>query len=203
MRRIGITNPIAIALVGILITCVLAFVGCSPFDGYIALDAGSGLLQPTFRMYADQYFQERVGRITSITVSKSEHFSGEQKLKELELRWDDSQTVWDLEYKYTDSLMKALLKRLLGLSQPVSRLTYGEVTQGYEEKVKAKPLEPGQSYFVEIWGHGRGIAAFHGTLEFTIRLDDTGRPDRLEYRLPDDIFERTRDALKLNPETRE
>lgn len=201
MRRIGITNPIAIALVGILITCVLAFVGCSPFDGYIALDAGSGLLQPTFRMYADPYFQERVGRITSIRVSKRLRASEDQK--QWKPPWDDSQTVWDLEYKYTDSLMKALLKRLLGLSQPVPRLTYGEVTPGYEEKVKAEPLEPGPSYFVEIWGYGRGIAAFHGTLEFIIRLDDTGRPDRLEYSLPDDIFERTRDDLKLNQGVRE
>lgn len=201
MRRIGITNPIAIALVSIVISCVLVFVGCSPFDGYIALDAGSGLLQPTFRMYADQYFQERVGRITSITVSKRLRASEDQK--QWKPPWNDSQTVWDLEYKYTDSLMKALLKRLLGLSQPISRLTYGEVTHGYEEKVKAEPLEPGQSYFVEIWGYGRGIAAFHGTLEFTIRLDDTGRPNRLEYRLPDDIFERTRDDLKFNQGVRE
>ena len=201
-------NPIAITFVSILITCVLAFVGCSPFDGYIALDAGSGLLQPTFRMYADPYFQERVGRITSIRVSRRIRTSEEQKRwefdsRELDLPWDDSQTVWDLEYKPSDSLMNALLKRLLSLSQPRPRLVYGEVPSGYEEKVQALPLEPEQSYSVQIWGYGRGIATFHGTLEFIIRLDDTGRPDRLEYSLPDDIFERTRDDLKLNQGVRE
>ena len=207
MRKIGITNSIAIALVSIVISCVLIFVSCSPFYAYIALDADSGLLQPTFRMYEDQYFQKRVGRITSIRVSKRLRAFEEQKRwefdsRDLDLPWDDSQTVWDLEYKSSDSFMNALLKRLLRLSQPVARLTYGEIPRGYEAEVEALPLEPGQSYFVDIWGF-RGMATFHGTLEFTIRLDDTGRPERLEYRSPDDIFERTRDDLKLNQGGRE
>ena len=200
MRNLKITNPIFIAPVSILITCVLVFVGCSPFGGYIAFDAGSGLLQPTFRMYADQYFQERVGRITSITVSKQLDFSEEQKHSELDSLWNDSQTVWDLDYKPADKFIGLL--RVWLIEPPLPRLTYGKVPPSYEEKVEALPLEPGQSYSVEIWGL-RGIATFHGTLEFVIRLDDTGRPDRIEYSSPDDIFEWTRDALKLNPVTRE
>ena len=200
MRSLKITNPIFITPVSIPIICALVFIGCTPFGGYVALDAESGLLQPTFRMYADQHFQERVGRITSITVSKSGFFSEEQKHSELDSPWDGSQTVWDLDYKPADKFIGLL--RVWFIEPPLSRLTYGKVPPSYEEKVEALPLEPGQSYFVDIWGL-RGIATFHGTLEFSICLDDTGRPDRIEYSSPDDIFEWTRDALRLNPRTRE
>ncbi len=200
MRRIVLTNPTVIALVSIFIGYFLVCVGCTPFGGYVALDAESGLLQPTFRMYADQHFQERVGRITSITVSKSGFFSEEQKHSELDSPWDGSQTVWDLDYKPADKFIG--LFRVWFIEPPLPHLTYGKVPPSYEEKVEALPLEPGQSYFVDIWGL-RGIATFHGTLEFSIRLDDTGRPDRIEYSSPDDIFEWTRDALGLNPEARE
>ena len=195
MRRIGITNPIFITPVSTFISCILVFVGCSPFGGYIALDAGSGLLQPTFRMYRDPYFQESVGRIGSITVSK--RLRSFEEPEQWPPSWDDSQTVWALEYKPSDSLPDELLRRLLRLSRPVSRLTYGKVPPSYTETVKAVPLETGQSYFVEIWAYA-GLAAFHGTLEFTIHSNDIGIPIRLEYSLPDDIFERTRDDLRLD-----
>lgn len=186
-----------IPIFSIFMSCILVSVGCSPFDGYIALDLGPGLMQPTFRMYGDPYFQERVGRILGITVSKRLRSSEEQKRWELDSPWNNSQTVWDLDYKPADGLMDGLLRRLLRSSRPVPRLTYGEVPPGYEEKVKAEPLEPDQPYFIEIFGY-RGMAAFHGTLEFIIRLDGTGIPNRLEYRLPDDIFENARRSLKLN-----
>lgn len=121
-----------IVVVSLLLSCSLVFGGCTPFGGYVALDAESGLLQPTFRMYADQHFQERVGRITSITVSKSDLFSEEQKHSELDSPWDGSQTVWDLDYKPADKLIGLL--RVWFIEPPPPRLTYGKVPPSYEEK---------------------------------------------------------------------
>ena len=90
----------AIALVSLLISCFFG-IGCSPSLGYTTVDPRSALMQPTFNVYWDQYFQQR-SNIRSLTVFKSLRASGEKKRLEfdsLPLVWEGSQTVWQLEYK--------------------------------------------------------------------------------------------------------
>ena len=84
---------------------------------------------------------------------------------------------------------------------PVSCLTYGEVPPGYEEEAKARPLEPEQLYTLQIEGYDGSLS---NDLDFIIRLDETGSPDRLEYLLrrflfrDSFLFRNTRDSLKLD-----
>ena len=49
---------IAIAILSILISCLWVSVGCTPLPGYIAIDSQSELMQPTFSLYNDPYFQK-------------------------------------------------------------------------------------------------------------------------------------------------
>ncbi len=162
-QRIGRT----LASASLLISCVWVCPGCTPPLGYVTIDWGSVVMQPTFCMYRDPYFQERLS-IGSIEVQKARGFSGEKK------GWKDSQTVWQLKYKSSDNFITKLLM------SPVSCLTYGEVPPGYQEEVRAVPLQPEQLYVV-------GLDGYDGTdadgLYFIIRLDASGTPDRLEYRL--------------------
>ena len=186
--RIGIT----IALVSFLIPCILVSIGCQPPPyASFTLDWEASVIQPTFCMYQDPCFQERLG-IGGIIVWKVPRSFDQKKqwkidtpweigaiawgagLKADEL-WEGSQTVWDLEYKVSDNFMKQLLG---GRPSAVSRLTYGEVPPGYEEKVKALPLEPEEFYSVWIRGDGGELSK---NTYFIIRLDTTGTPDRLEY----------------------
>lgn len=178
-----------IARIGILISC-LVFAGCTPLPGYITIDSQSALMKPTFRMCKDPYFQERlhIGRITVEKVNRSYKEKGRWELDAVQ---NNGQTVWELELKYrnADNFFIGLFQWLL--EPPVLCLTYGEVPPGYKEKVKALPLEPEQLYILSV------DAAYSprrtAPLRFIIRLNGTGDPDRLEYRLRvpyigDDIF---------------
>ena len=62
-NRIDIT----IAVVSGLLSCVWGFLGCQLPLGYVTIDWGSSVVQPTFCMYRDPYFQEplSVGSIDS------------------------------------------------------------------------------------------------------------------------------------------
>ena len=91
--RIGIA---IIALIGILISYFFA-VGCSPLPGYITIDSRSALMQPTFSMYDDPYFQKRL-QIKSITVKKALRSPEDKQRWELDASWNEGQTVWHLEY---------------------------------------------------------------------------------------------------------
>ena len=162
-KRIGS----AVAVVSVLLSCVWVFVGCPLPFGYVNIDWGSSVMQPTFCMYRDPYFQEPLS-IGSITVRKKLSTSDKKK------RWKDFQTVWQLKYKSSDNFMRRLL------TSPVSCLTYGEVPPGYQEEVKAVPLEPEQLYIVGLDGYDATDA---DGLYFIIRLDESGTPERLEYRL--------------------
>ena len=171
----------AIALVSLLISCRFG-IGYSPSLGYTTVDLRSELMQPTFNVYQDRYFQQR-SNTRSLSVFKSLRASGEKKRLEfdrLSLVWEDSQTVWQLEYK--SSVVSTCLYHLLGWrsTTPVFSLTYGEVPPGYEEKVKAVPLEPEEFYTVRISGNR--------ALYFIIRLNDTGISERLEYMVRDPLF---------------
>ena len=194
--RIGIA---IIALIGILISCFFV-AGCVPPPGYITIDSQSALMEPTVCMYDDPYFQKR-SHIGRITIEKVDRFSKEKGRWELDAVQNKGQTVWELELKYRDAD-----NFFIGLFQwlsapPVSSLTYGEVPRGYEEKVKALPLEPEQLYILSV------DAAYSprqtAPLRFIIRLNGAGVPDRLECRLGvpyigDDIFYPTRSHLKLD-----
>ena len=189
INRIGI----AIAFVSILISC-LVFVGCTPLPGYIVVDSGSALMNPTFHISGDQYFQERL-RIGRIKVEKVLHSSEEKKRWELDSLQNDTQTVWELALTFSDT--DSIIVGLGGwLTTPiVSSLTYGKVPWGYEEKVKALPLEAEQLYIVEM------DASVHRNiipLKFIIRSAGTSTPERLEYRLSDNILLHTRDSLSLD-----
>ncbi len=196
-NRIGIA---IIALVGILISCLVS-IGCTPLPGYIAIDSGSKLMNPTFCLYGDQYFQKRL-QIGGIKVEKVLCSSEHKKRSELDLPLqEDRQTVWELRSTFpdTDRIIVALWGWLT--TPTVSSLTYGKVPRGYAEKVKALPLEPEQLYIVEMDAYvHRGISP----LKFIIRLSETDIPDRLEYRwgIPfymwDDIFDQTRAHLNLD-----
>jgi hypothetical protein len=161
-KRIGS----ALTGVSLLISCFFV-AGCVPALGYVTIDWGSSVMQPTFCMYRDPYFQERLS-IGSITVLKKLSASDEKK------RWKDFQMVWELKYKSSDNFMRRLL------TSPVSCLTYGEVPPGYQEIVKAVPLEPEQLYIVGLDGDDGTDA---DGVYFIIRLDASGTPERLEYRL--------------------
>ena len=90
------------------------------------------------------------------------------------------------------------MKRLS--TSPVPCLTYGKVPSGYQEKMKATPLEPEEFYSVWLRGNGGEVSK---NMYFIIRLDATGTPDRLEY-LQDNFLitprytTKPRDALKLD-----
>ena len=157
-NRIDIT----IAGVSLLISCVWVFVGCQLPLGYVTVDWGSSVMQPTFCMYQDPYFQEPLS-VGSIEVDKVRRFSGEKE-----------RTVWELKYKSSDNFVRGLL------TSPVSCLTYGEVPPGYQEIVKAVPLEPEQLYVIGLDGDDGTDA---DGVYFIIRLDASGTPERLEYRL--------------------
>ncbi len=177
-NRIGIA---IIARIGILISCFFA-VGCSYLAGYITIDSQSKVMKPTFCVYLDRCFrhhQERLD-IESITVSKVRRSSEEKKGWKVHspARREAVQRVWYLEYKSPDNF----IKRLFGLSaSPVSCLTYGEVPPGYEERVKAQPLEPGELY--RVWIDTYHYPGDSESLRFIIRLDATGSPERVEYHL--------------------
>ena len=163
--------------VSVLISCCGVYVGCHPAPAYIGFSTPSGVLQPTFCLYRDPYFQEQLG-IVNITVWKvSRPTEAEQRL-EPDPPWDPTQTVWALERKPTDNIVTGLW---WVLSTPVVPcLTYGEVPPGYEATVKAVPLEPEQLYGIRIFGTGLGGTLSTG-VRFSIRVDETGIPDRLEY----------------------
>ena len=165
-NRIDIT----IAVVSGLLSCVWGFLGCQLPLGYVTIDWGSSVVQPTFCMYRDPYFQEPLS-VGSIEVNKIRRFSGEEKRWR---RWKKSQTVWQLKYKSPDDFTTRLL------TSPVSCLTYGEVPPGYQEIVKAVPLEPEQLYVIGLDGDDGTDA---DGVYFIIRLDESGTPERLEYRL--------------------
>ncbi len=194
-NRIGIA---IIALLSVVISCCLVPIGCTPPTGYITIDPGSTVMNPTFCIYHDRYFQKRLN-IGSIIVVKADRSSGKKK------RWDfvpslnDYQTVWELGFSDTDSIIIGLLQMMS--IPPVSSLTYGEVPWGYQEKVKALPLEPEEFYIVCV--NAAYLSRRTEPLRFIIRTNDTGVPDRLEYRLErsylwEDIFHRTRPDLKLD-----
>ena len=97
-NRIDIT----MAGVSLLLSCVWGFVGCQPALGYVTIDWGSSVMQPTFCMYRDPYFQEPLS-VGSIEVRKQLSASDEEK------RWKKSQTVWQLKYKSPDDFSTRLL----------------------------------------------------------------------------------------------
>ena len=195
--RIDIT---IIALVSLLISCFFV-AGCIPPPGYIAIDSESKLMNPTFGLYGDQYFQKRL-RIGGIKVEKVLCSSEHKKRSELDMPLqNERQTVWELRSTFpdTDRITVALWGWLT--TPTVSSLTYGKVPRGYAEKVKALPLEPEQLYSVEMDAYVHKAIA---PLKFIIRLSETDIPDRLEYSwgIPfymwDDIFSQTRAQLSLD-----
>lgn len=147
-----------IAFISVVLSCVWIFVGCQPRAGYTTVDARLTLMQPTFCMYRDASLQERLD-IQSLMVWKV------QRSPTFASQWEQVQRVWDLSYIENPS------------TSPVSCLTYGEVPPGYQEDVKALPLEPEQFYKVWTWAD-RGIQSEY--LYFIIRVDESGIPQRLE-----------------------
>ena len=198
--RIGIA---VIALAGILISYVLVSVGSYPGDGYIGVDLRSTLMQPTFCLYRNRYFQERLD-IGTIIVRKAKRSSEEKKRLELDLLLEsdvlfggkDLQKVWHLQYKSSGFFLFNFINRFLGLSaSPVSCLTYGEVPPGYEEKMRAGSLEPEELY--SVWMEEHNSPRHPGDLKFIIRLDGTGIPKQLEYLPEAHIFNRAPYYLRL------
>ncbi|RKU19265.1 hypothetical protein C6500_11235 [Candidatus Poribacteria bacterium] len=197
--RIGIA---IVALVSLLISC-LVFAGCTPLPGYSIVDSQSELMQPTFSMYRDPQVQLDIG---TIIIWESLHSSEEKTQWELHsggvylpMSWHprpvEPEMVWYLQYEPSDNF----IKRLLGLSappvSPVSCLTYGEVPPGYQEKVKAGPLEPERYYIVQMRDEYGGRPTEGMT--FIIRLNGTGTPERLEYHRNDFLI--TNPRYPANP----
>lgn len=189
-ERIGLS----IAGVSLLLICSLVCVGCTPsiVEIPVEVDSGSALMQPTFCTYQGRYSQERFD-IKGITVSKVTRAPDQKKRWQLDAPWEDRQTVWHLEYKASDNFMKRLS------TSPVPCLTYGKTPPGYQEDVKAVPLEPEQFYSVWIRGDN---GAPSEALNFIIRLDESGTPERLEYHQKTFLIRliyttKPRDALRL------
>ena len=78
---------------------------------------------------------------------------------------------------------------------PIPCLIYGEVPPGYEEEMKALPLEPEELY--TVWMEEHNSPRYIGDLRFIIRLNETGIPERLEYLSEVYIFDNTPYYLKL------
>ena len=98
-NRIGVA---IMARIGILVSCVLVYVGCTPLPGYIAIDPQSELMNPTFSICGDEYFQERL-RIGGIKVEKVLHPAEGKRRWELDSLQNDSQTVWELTSTFPDT----------------------------------------------------------------------------------------------------
>lgn len=197
-----------IALIGILISCFF-IVGCTPGSTYIAVDPRSELMQPTFCLYAGRYFQEPL-EIETIIVEKVQRSDEKEKQWELDsgavfrpqghypLVEITSEIVWHLQYK-SSNLLHYWMNCLFGWRSkppPVRCLTYGEVPSGYQEIVKAVPLDPERLYFVWIDAHD-SIRQSEYLLRFVIRLDERGIPERLEYIQREYIFDDTSYYLRL------
>ena len=204
--RIGIA---VIVLAGILISCFFV-AGCVPAPGYIIIDSQSEMMNPTFSMYLNRGFghQERLD-IGTIIVWEVLHSSEETRGWEFNAghvhlpmgyhpRPAEPSMVWYLQYQEpSDNFIQKLLGRS---ASPVSSLTYGDLPPGYQEKVKAGPLEPEQYYIVQTREYrGRPSEG----MAFIIRLNDEGIPERLEYHLKDFLITRRnrftvpRDDLQL------
>ena len=193
--RIGIAIS---ALVSILISCVL-MAGCTPLPAYNTIDSRSELMQPTFFMYLDPQVKLDIG---TIIIWKSLHASEEKTRWEfnsgpvyLPMGWHprpvEPEMAWYLQYEPSDNFIK---RRLGGSTSPISALTYGEVPPGYQEKVKAGPLEPERYYIVQMREYeGKPSEG----MTFIIRLDGTGTPERLEYRVNDFLI--TNPRYPVNP----
>ena len=148
-NRIGI---VIILLIGVLINCFFV-AGCTPLPGYSIVDLRSEVMQPTFCLCLDSYFQKRLD-IGTIIIRKAKRSSEEKKRLELDLLLESDvlfggkelQKVWHLQYKSSGFFLFNFIKRLLGLSaSPVSCLTYGEVPLGYEEEMRAVPSGTGRN----------------------------------------------------------
>ncbi len=191
-------NRIGIAIIAVISILSSSFFvpGCSIGSAYILIDSRSDLMKPTFCLYWDPYFQEQLD-IGKIVVCKALRSSEEKGRWELDAPVNTDQKVWQLEYKTSGFFIFNLIKRLFGHqpSSPVSCLTYGEVPPGYEEKVKALPLEPEELYIV--WMEQHDSLRESEPLKFIIRLNGTGVPDRLEYRGRDYIFDGIQYYLRL------
>lgn len=197
-----------VAFVSILISCMVS-AGCRPFSAYITVDSRSALMQPTFCISENPYFQEPLD-IEKIIVQKVPSTSDGEKGWDLDSegiflpmgyhppQQIDPDMVWYLQYKSSDFILLKFINSLLGRrsKSPVSCLTYGEVPPDYEEKVKAVPLEPNELYFVLMKAHD-SVSQPEDLLRFIIRLDDTGIPERLEYILQEHILDVTQYYLKL------
>ena len=187
-----------IALVSILISCVL-IAGCRPTPGYITIDSRSEVRQPTFSMYLDPQVKLDIG---TIIVWETLHSSEETMQWEfnsghvyLPMGWHprpvEPEMVWYLQYEPSDNFIKRLLG---GSTSPISSLTYGEVPPGYQEKVKAGPLEPERYYIVQMREYeGRPSEG----MTFIIRSNGTGTPKRLEYHLSNFLI--TNPRYSANP----
>lgn len=169
--------------------------GCSYAPGSISIDSRSALMQPRF-CYHLRPFTERLD-IGKIVVSKVRRSSVMQKRWELDSPGKSGQTVWELEYKASNFLLFYYTSCLFGWrpKPPVSCLTYGEVPPGYEEEVKALPLEPEQLYIV--WIKEDNMPRHSEGLKFIIRSNEAGTPERLEYRSHDRIFSHAVYYLRL------
>ena len=198
--RIGIT---VIVLAGILISCFFV-AGCVPAPGYITLDSRSKVTKPTFFMYLDPQVKLDIG---TIIVWEALHSSEETMPWEfnsgpvyLPMGWHprpvEPEMVWCLQYEPSDNFIKRLLG---GSTSPISSLTYGEVPPGYQEKVKAGPLEPERFYIVQMWEY-RGIPS--EGMAFIIRLNDGGIPERLEYHLSNFLITNPRYPANLRDDLR-
>ena len=191
-------NPIAIAVVSILISYLFVSVGCSPGTGYVSVDARSALMTPTFCMHADPDFRGRLD-IGTIIVRKAKRSAEEERGSELDslLEKKDLQKVWHLQYKSFNFFLFNFINGLLGRQpkSPIPCLIYGEVPPGYEEEMKALPLEPEELY--TVWMEEHNSPRYIGDLRFIIRLNETGIPERLEYLSEVYIFDNTPYYLKL------
>lgn len=207
-RKIKDKICIPIVLISVLISCFSVSTGCHPGFGHVNIDSGSKVRQPTFYISADPYFQGRLD-IGTIIVRKAKRSAELKKGSELKIPqgtwkilWEQKvpsgawQTVWKLEHKSSNFLPYYYMNCLFGWhpKPPVSSLTYGEVPPGYQEEMKAVPLEPEEVYSVSIDEYNS--ARYAGTLTFIIRLNEKGIPERLEY-LPEEFISFNSDAYYL------
>ena len=206
-------NGIGTAIVLVSILSCSVFTGCSPGSTYITLDARSALMQPTFCLYADRFFQEQLD-VEAIIVQKAQRsvYDGkgwEQDPGEVYLPQGDylpwvnminvnPEIVWHLQFKSADSLFYYWMEWLFGWRPRslIRCLTYGEVPSGYQEIVKAVPLEPEQLYFVWMQAYN-SVRTSDYLLRFVIRLDASGTPARLEHIQREYIFDYTPYSLRL------
>lgn len=151
-----------------VLTALLVASGCSHIEPRAVLHPLSSITSPTFCAYRESERGEESTRSEEsepVAIGRLEVLMFAPTQEKSRVR----EEAWVIHY-LPDPLYKDLT--------PYSCITYGKLPPGYKQKAPASPLIPERDYNVRI----RSLKDHYGgEINFNIRLDANGQPDRLEY----------------------